>query len=510
MAIGSVNGDIVILDAITGSQTATLSGHTKAVNSLNFSPDGKLLVSGSNDTTVKLWDMQTGGVIHTFLGHTHWVWSVSISADCTMIASGSLDHTIYLWDIQKGECQCIIKQQNVRSVSFFPNIPQCLLSISNNKVWQWNINGHQIGPTCDGSYISFSSDGTQFVSCNETTVVVQNSTSGVVLAKFHMTQGTVYCCCLSPDNKLIAVAVGSTAYIWDVTRSEPHLVGTFIGHTQDISFLTFSSSSSLITTSYDHSVKFWQIGTLDHIEADPKPTSLTSADINSITLQANDNAFITSDSDGIVRTWDILTGNCKSSFQTPAKYPCWSDVQLINGKLVLFWSADEKINIWDIEKEELLLTINEPGCLDKFWISGDRSRIFTRSGKFIYALSIQTGEIVGKVEVMGSDVPESLSVDGSKVWVRFPNSTYQGWDFGAPGSPPVKLPNTPPYKLHPNGTVLWDNVLHGVKDRATGKVIFQLPKGYGKPFYVQWNDQCLVVYCKFTQVLILDFTHVFH
>ena len=82
VAIGSAHKDIIILDAITGTQTETLSGHTAEVNTVTFSSDGRSLVSGSDDRTVKLWDVQTGGVIKTFSGHTQLVWAVSISADC--------------------------------------------------------------------------------------------------------------------------------------------------------------------------------------------------------------------------------------------------------------------------------------------------------------------------------------------------------------------------------------------------------------------------------------------
>jgi WD40 repeat protein len=70
IAVGFWNGDITILDAVTGSQTATFSGHTNTVRCLVFSSDGRSLVSGSYDKTVKLWDMQTGGVVKTFSGHT--------------------------------------------------------------------------------------------------------------------------------------------------------------------------------------------------------------------------------------------------------------------------------------------------------------------------------------------------------------------------------------------------------------------------------------------------------
>jgi WD40 repeat protein len=230
VAVGSEPGDIIILDAITGSQIAVLSGHTREVNCLTFSSDGTSLVSGSDDHTVKLWDVQTGGVVKTFSGHTGSVWSVSISADCTTIASGSGDHTINLWNIQTGECYHTIQQQDiVDHVSFFPTNPQHLISICCNKLWQWDTNGHQIKHPFDGFCTAFSSDGTQFVLCNGATVTVQNSDSGAVVARFQVAGNDIQCCCFSPDSRLVAVAAYSTVYVWDITGSNPHLVETFIG-----------------------------------------------------------------------------------------------------------------------------------------------------------------------------------------------------------------------------------------------------------------------------------------
>jgi WD40 repeat protein len=186
IAVGLQHGDIVTLNAVTGSKIGVLSGHTNQVNSLTFSSDGTSLVSGSNDKTIKLWDMQTGGVVKTFHGHDWRINSVSISVDCTTIASGSEDETIRLWDIQTGECHCVIKQErSVKSVHFSPLDPQHFVSVCHGKVQEWNIDGHKIGPGYDGHYAAFSLDGTMFVLCNEGIIQVQSSDSRAVVSKFH-------------------------------------------------------------------------------------------------------------------------------------------------------------------------------------------------------------------------------------------------------------------------------------------------------------------------------------
>ena len=89
VAVGLKSGNIVFLDTITGSRGSILSGHTKNVTSLAFSLDGTLLVSGSEDNTIKIWDIQTGGVVRTFHSGTHQASTISISPDDLTIASGS-------------------------------------------------------------------------------------------------------------------------------------------------------------------------------------------------------------------------------------------------------------------------------------------------------------------------------------------------------------------------------------------------------------------------------------
>src|ERR1700736_1239626 len=74
---------------------ATLKGHTESVYSTAFTPDGKYVVTGSFDKTIKVWDAATGKEFKTFAGpngHTALVLSVAVSPDGTLVASGSTDN----------------------------------------------------------------------------------------------------------------------------------------------------------------------------------------------------------------------------------------------------------------------------------------------------------------------------------------------------------------------------------------------------------------------------------
>jgi len=513
LATGLLSGRIVTLNAITGSKAAILTGHTDSVRSLAFSLDGIFLVSGGDDNTVKLWDVQTGGVVKTFYGHTSYVLSVSISPDCTTIASGSGDKTIHLWHVQAGDCFCVIDgfDGQVNSVSFSPTNPQLLISVSDdNTVQLWNIDGCQIGPTHDGKGVAFSFDGTHFISWGEQVATVQESYSRVVVAELQVSGDDLECCCFSSNNKFVAGGAGCTVYIWSIAGSDPYLVETLTGHSDIITSLIFPSS--IISASSDQTVKFWQMGTTDPVATDRRSTLPTPSSIESVSLQGKNGVSISSDFTGVVKIWDILTGLCKESFQTPAKGRTWRDAQLIEGKLIIVWCEDKKIHIWDANQSKILKMVQIPGYgVSGLRISGDGSKIFCLIGRFLQAWAMWTGEAVGRVELDGDPYLDPLCTDGSKIWVCFKDSPAQGWDFGISDSPPCLLSNTSLDRPHLNfigGTREWDTGPSMVKDAVTGKVVFRLVGRYARPTGVQWDGRYLVVGYRSGEVLNLDFNRV--
>jgi len=90
---------VKLWDVMKGQEMLTLKGHTEGVKSVSFSPDGKLMATGSNDETVKVWDTTTGQEMLTLKGHTLLVTCVAFSPDGKRLASASEDETVKLWDV---------------------------------------------------------------------------------------------------------------------------------------------------------------------------------------------------------------------------------------------------------------------------------------------------------------------------------------------------------------------------------------------------------------------------
>ena len=140
---GSWDNNVKIWDVATGTCTQTLEGHWNWVGSVAFSPNSELVASGSADNTVKIWDAATGLCTQTLEGHRHWIrsgvnalWcaatglghsgsvnSVAFSPDSRLVTSGSDDKTIKIWDVVTGACTQTLKGHSnaVRSVTFLPD-----------------------------------------------------------------------------------------------------------------------------------------------------------------------------------------------------------------------------------------------------------------------------------------------------------------------------------------------------------------------------------------------------
>jgi uncharacterized protein with WD repeat len=168
---GSYDNTLKLWKAENGQLVRSLEGHGKAVLSVAFNPNGKFIVSGSDDNTLKLWNAENGKLIRTFEGHNKGVLSVAFSPDGKLIASGSDDNTLKLWDTEKGQLLRTFEGHG-KPVSFLAFSPNGKLIVSgssyDNKLKLWEAERGQhirtFGYGQIASAVSFSPDGKFIVS----------------------------------------------------------------------------------------------------------------------------------------------------------------------------------------------------------------------------------------------------------------------------------------------------------------------------------------------------------
>jgi len=115
---GSRDKTIKLWNVKTGKEIRTLKGHNSRVRSVNFSPDGKTLVSGSNDKTIKLWNVETGQEIRTLKGHTDIINNAVFSPDGNYILTASEDKTAKIWDNNGRGISTLLHDRPVRLAVF--------------------------------------------------------------------------------------------------------------------------------------------------------------------------------------------------------------------------------------------------------------------------------------------------------------------------------------------------------------------------------------------------------
>jgi len=142
-----LSGDIdkttaYLWDIETGQKKLTLQGHSTPVfDAVTFSPDGRFVVTGSLDNTIKIWEVKTGRLVRTLAGHTSGVYGLDFSPDGQFLASSSSDGTAKIWRVSNGTLlSTLIHDGEVLSINYSPD-GNYLLTNSNTSIKVWNNKG---------------------------------------------------------------------------------------------------------------------------------------------------------------------------------------------------------------------------------------------------------------------------------------------------------------------------------------------------------------------------------
>jgi WD40 repeat protein len=269
---GSSDDTIRIWDAGTGELMAgPIEGHSDSVCSIAVSPDGQHVVSGSDDRTICTWDAETGQLVgRPFEGHRGYVESIALSPCGGMVVSGSDDRTVRIWDMGTGALVAAPLEGHtgcVQCVAFSPNAKRVVSCSDDSTICIWDIpNGELVVsvPKVNGSVLSvaFSPDSRHVVSCSYEAIRIWDAETGeLVGGPFEGHTGYVEAVAYSPDgNRVVSGSRDRTVRIWDVGTGEL-VVAPFEGHTRWVWSVAYSPDGKrVVSGSADHTVRIWDAG----------------------------------------------------------------------------------------------------------------------------------------------------------------------------------------------------------------------------------------------------------
>ena len=314
---GLVSGVVAAWNVSTGQLLCQLDGHTSQVTHLSMLTGGHVAVSGSSDSTVRVWNLKSKQVKFSFQYHRGEITCLAVceSAKGVFAVSGSSDKSLRKWCFRTGKCRAIMEghTKTVKDVAILPGGNACISASLDCTVRVWDLSSGQCSKILKGH-----DDG-------------------------------VWCVTLTASGSIaVSGSKDDLLKVWDISSGE--CIHTLEGHSSWISCVAASQYGKwIVSGSNDKLLKVWDI---------QKPHRVSQIDRHNTQptcIAASSKAVISGASDGI-KVWS-LDGRCLTTFRSPAScIALTSDEQyLISGGI------DKLVKIWDIERACLLHSLRGHG-----------------------------------------------------------------------------------------------------------------------------------------------------
>lgn len=397
---------------------AVLTGHTGGVWDCSFSPDGNLLATASDDGSLRLWEVGREGVSSVVIsGHGDWVQSCSFSPDGTVIATTSNDGTARLW-LLDGTCLAVLEGHTgrVTDCAFSPDGAMLATTSTDHTARLWEVADGRLHRVLTGHTdrvwgCAFSPDGKSLATTSDDrTARLWRVADGTMQRVVTGHADRVWGCAFSPDGKLLATTShDQSARLWDPSTGE--LRGTLSGHASWVRRCTFSPDGSILaTTSNDQTARLWDIAA--HTE---------KAIIGSLSTRVNRCAFspdgrwlITSRNDRTAILFQMPHGDVRKVLMGHASRVV--GVAFSPDSATVATSGDDRtVRLWDTATSTFMSVLDDyPSGILCCAFSPDGSLLATTTDREVRLWRIPSAELAAVLEGHSARVDScSISPDGS-------------------------------------------------------------------------------------------------
>jgi WD40 repeat protein/serine/threonine protein kinase/tetratricopeptide (TPR) repeat protein len=342
--------------------------HKDRVTSVQFSPDGKRIVTSSWDGTAQVWDAITGQPLGNPMRHRDHVSRARFSPDGQRVVTASWDNTARVWDAETGQAlsKPLQHQDEVSWAQFSPDGQRVVTASRDNTAHVWDAQTGQpltssLQHTDQVFFAQFSPDGKRIVTASrDHTARIWDANTGRLLTEPLRHKNWVDSALFSPDGRRIVTAsVDQTARVWDaesgraLTELPPSdpvwdsakgewLTGR-LQHGDPVWYAEFSPDGQLIVTaSADKTARVW-----DGRTGEPQTRPLKHLDLVGTAHFSSDGArVVTASWDGTARVWDAQTGEPLGPAMEHGEHLL--DAQFSpDGKRIVTASSDGSAEVWD-------------------------------------------------------------------------------------------------------------------------------------------------------------------
>ena len=440
---GSDDNVVRMWDVGSGAEVRQFRGHNGKVLAVAVTPDGRHIVTGSDDNTARVWDAGTGDERRQIKG-THAVQSVAVTPDGARIITGSDDNIARVWDVGSGAEQLQLKGHagSILAVAVMPDGRHIVTGSGDNTARVWDASTGDERLQLKGSHavrsVAVMPDGARIITGSDDNIArVWDASSGAKLLQLQGHARPVTAVTAMPGGSFIVTgSEDGTARIWSATTGAE--LRRLDGHTLSVSGVVVTPDNArIITASRDNTARVWDTRTgtamlwLEGHSGNILAVTVTPDGARIVTGAAPSQADAEAGAaDATSRVWDASTG--KEQLRLKGTRTVRSVAVTPDGARIITGSHDNIVRVWDAGTGEERLQLKGPRAMRGVAVTPDGTRFITSSDDNIVRVwDASSGAELRQFKNHRRPV-QSIAVtpDGNRVVTGSLDATARVWDIG--------------------------------------------------------------------------------